>query len=77
MERLAILFLVLVPLFARGRKGGWVIVADTVSLFRYGVFFWQKCVVMVEVQRFLKYYIHGKLWVKYSVIGRAILCNEI
>lgn len=43
MERLAILLLVLVPLFARGREGDWVIVADTVSLFRYGVFFWQKC----------------------------------
>lgn len=29
----------------RGRGGGWVIVADTVSLFRYGVFF-RQCAVL-------------------------------
>lgn len=45
MERLAILLSVLVPLFASGEGGGWVIVADTVSLFRYGVFF-RQCAVL-------------------------------
>lgn len=45
MERLAILLSVLVPLFASGEGEGWVIVADTVSLFRYGVFF-RQCAVL-------------------------------
>lgn len=38
--------------------------------------FGKSVVVMVEVQRFLECYIQDKLWVKYSVMGRAILCGK-